>query len=99
MRGEKKKLDGTFPSNILEGLPYYSPHLVRTVITLVNIPSVPEAGISTMLAHSGDEAAGPSLQRVNSTSQTKGCQQNADAVAAWRDALRAGGKPPRPAKS
>ena len=33
MRGEKKRLDGNYPDDVLVDLSYYSPCLTRTVIT------------------------------------------------------------------
>ncbi|ABE64652.1 hypothetical protein Nham_3979 [Nitrobacter hamburgensis X14] len=105
MRGEKKRLDGSYPDNVLAGLPYYSPHLTRTVITnaLDRIPSVPKSGISAMLAHAGNKT-NDSLARTTRefyhTNQRMA--EKADAMSAWRDSLlnayvKAGGKPPRPA--
>lgn len=107
MRGEKKRLDGSYPDNVLTGLPYYSPHLTRTVITntLDRISSVPKSGISAMLAHAGDKTD-DSLSRTTRefyhTNQRMA--EKADAMSAWRDALlnayvKAGGKPPRPAEA
>lgn len=106
MRGEKRKLDGTFPPNILQGLPYYSPHLVRTVITntLDNIPGVSRAGISAMLAHAGDKAEDLSRTTREFYLTNQRMAEKSDAMAAWRDALlnayvKAGGKPPRPSEA
>ena len=106
MRGEKRRSDGSYPNNVLAGLPYYSPHLTRTVITntLDRISSVPKSGISAMLAHAGDKAD-ESLSRTTReyyhTNQS--VAEKADAISAWRDALlnvyvKAGGRPPQPSK-
>ena len=103
MRGEKRRLDGTFPPNVLDGLPYYSLHLVRTIITdtLDKIASVPKVGISAMLAHSGEKTDDRLSRTTREFYQTnQRMSEKAVAVAAWRDALlnayvKAGGKPPR----
>ena len=70
MRGEKRRSDGSYPNNVLAGLPYYSLHLTRTVITntLEWISSVPKSGISAMLAHAGDKAHAP---RASTTTRTR----------------------------
>lgn len=107
MRGEKKRLNGSYPENVLAGLPYYAPHLTRTVIanTLDRISSVPKIGISAMLAHAGDKAD-DSLSRTTRefylTNQRMA--EKADAMTAWRDALlaayiKAGGKSPLPVET
>ncbi len=104
MRGEKMRLNGSYPENVLAGLPYYSPHLTRTVITdtLDRISSVPKNGISAMLAHAGkkaDDTLSRTTREFYHTNQRMA--EKADAMSAWRDALLkayvdAGGKPPRP---
>jgi hypothetical protein len=52
MRGEKKRLDGSYPDDVLVDLPYYSPCLARTVITnaLDRISPLPKKGISMISA-------------------------------------------------
>lgn len=108
MRGEKKRLDGSYPENVLKGLPYYSPHLTRTVITntLVDRNStVPKGGISAMLAHAGDKADDSLARTTREFYHTnQRMAEKADAMSAWRDALlsaytKAGGKPPKPSES
>ena len=48
MRGEKKRLDGNYPDDVLVDLSYYSPCLTRTLITnaLDRISPVPKKAIS-----------------------------------------------------
>jgi hypothetical protein len=88
MRGEKKRLDGSYPGKVLAGLPYYSPHLTRTVITntLDRISSVPKSGISAMLAHAGDKED-DSLSRTTREFYliNQRMAEESDAMAAWRD--------------
>lgn len=106
MRGEKKRIDGTFPPNVLQGLPYYSPHLTRTVITntLDNIKGLPKDGISAMLAHAGDKADDDLSRTTRASYHTnQRMEVKADAMAAWSEALmnaymKAGGKPPQPSE-
>lgn len=103
----KKRLDGSYPDNVLASLPYYSPHLTRTVITntLGRISSVPKSGISAMLAHAGDKADDRLSRTTREFYRTnQRMAEKADAMSAWRDALlnayvKTGGKPPRTSRS
>jgi hypothetical protein len=104
MRGEKKRLDGTFGENVLAGVPYYTLHFTRTVITntLDKIESIPKAAISAMLAHAG-EKTDDRLSRT--TAEFYHTNQRMDlkslAIKAWSEALieaflKAGGRMPEP---
>ena len=86
----------------LDGLPYFSPHLVRSAMGDFIAEKVSSIASSLVLAHTlpqdADEAA-PTTRRYYLTSQRM--REKADGMRAWSDALieaylKAGGTMPEP---
>ena len=101
LRGKK----GISDVDRLADLPWFSPHLVRSVAGnyLNSVPGLLKSGISAMLAHADDDEADNRLAPTTKTFyvQNQRMPEKSDAMEAWSEALvaaflKAGGRLPEP---